>query len=335
MGYYIDDPNGGPAIYVEGNNPAMGAGSQGQHTRGGVGNFAQILDPRKSALPYVLPYAMWAGAAGGGAGLTQAVQEAGKTAAAGATPGAVAGGATAGGVGAGTAGAGAAATGGGLASLPKILDYAGKGLGAIAASQTHNRDVDNFNTQNQDQDALARAVLGSNNIERDLAQRMYLNQDYQRQAHNSVYGGLLQGAQDVSFDNLPEGIHPATITGGARPSAFTGRQEIGSALQKNALPTLQNPPGLDSLPKIPDVPGVTPLQGASGTEQGLGYLSAGLPILEQLFGSKSQSASPNSLELNVGSQLLPNLLNMQTQQPIPQYPYQNTGTGNATFNPRR
>lgn len=305
MGYYIDDPNGGPAIYVEGNNPAMGSGSTGQHTRGGVGNFAQILDPRKSALPYVLPYAMWAGGAGAGAGLAESVKGAGETAAAGATPAAVAGGASAGGVGAGTAGAGAAATGGGLASLPKILDYAGKGLGAIAASQTHNRDVDNFNTQNQDQDALARALLGSNNIERDLAQRMYLDQNYQRQSKNAVYGGLLQGAEDVNFTGLPEGVTMGQSSGGARPSAFTGRQEIGSNLQKNALPTLQNPPGLDSLPKIPDVPGVTPLQGASGTEQGLGYLSAGLPILEALFGPKSQQAAPAT----GGGSFLPNLMN--------------------------
>lgn len=188
---------------------------------------SQIIDPRKSALPYALIYASTAGAGGpalsalpsstGASALTSAAAPAGASLAAGA----------------GAGGGAAAGTGGvvaGLTGAAKYLQMAQSGISQFANARSNNRATDAYYDQQDQNYDLDRANT-------ELNQRRYLDENYDRNVRRSAYGGLLQGAQDVNVQ-APEGIPMGTVTGGLRPSAIQGRQELGRSVQSRAMEEL-------------------------------------------------------------------------------------------------
>lgn len=207
----------------------------------------------------------------------------------------------AGGAAAGT-GAGAstaAATGAGLSArtlLPQLLDVGGLLAGGLAGGREAGRaaEQDANQTDFDNQSSQYRNALAGTNI--DLERRKFQADNYDRQSHNATRGGLLQGLQDVSIQ-APAGIQMGTVTGGLRPSAIQGKNEIGAALQRNAMIDLLDPTkvnGGQSLPDMPTAPTYTPGPRATGLDTGLNaanLATSGISLIQDLI-NKSRRTQP-------------------------------------------
>lgn len=198
--------------------------------------------------------------------------------------GAAAGGGAAAGSGA-AAGGTAAATGAAAAGasipgwLPPVLSTGAKLLNsAVEARQGARENQAGYNNQ-FDQLQQRNTQLGQVNVNLDLDQRRYLDDHFKQKTNEAVRGGFLQGAQDAHV-NRPSTIPGGNLTGGLRPSAITGRQEIGSALQRQAMLELMNPtqqtgttPG--RLPAVPNVPELSRVSGPGRLDTGLSIAGFG------------------------------------------------------------
>jgi hypothetical protein len=235
------DPITGEQVYTEGNDIEVSPNSQHTSFGGHMGNlYDTFANPRTSLLPYVLPYAMWAGStAAGGAAAAQGASGAttsGTSAAnvlAGTGAGAGAGaGAAAAGAGAGAAaGGGAAAAGGGWGSA---LMLGGKLVKQYLDGRAQNRAAEANNAYLDNQMGMDRYQMELQREQLDLQRRQYQQDVYDRNTRRAVYGGALQGVNDVEV-TAPPGIPMGNVTGGLRPSAISNRHEIGSNLQRQAL----------------------------------------------------------------------------------------------------
>ena len=166
----------------------------------------------------------------------------------------------------GYAGGGTVATGGGgvtgwLKGLgsgildrlktPEGLFDLGQGLSGMLAGRAAgrtgeanyllDRNVLEQAGQRSQQDALLQAILA------DLQQRQFAGQDYQRNVSNALQGGLLQGTQDADISGLPEGVQMGQVSGGLRPSALAGRENLGRLMRANAMESLMNPASASSI----------------------------------------------------------------------------------------
>ena len=77
----------------------------------------------------------------------------------------------------------------------------------------------------------------------DVDQRKYADDANDRSRKNAILNALLSGVQDVSF-NVPDSIRqymPQGNTGGLRPSAIVGREEIARLGSEEAMNELLNP----------------------------------------------------------------------------------------------
>lgn len=167
-----------------------------------------------------------------------------------------------------------------------ILGAAGKiapALGAAASGRAEGRVQQAGINNQQDQLALARARLqneqttgqnvfnlgrynaGLNTADVDLARRKFALTAPGQRAGNSVRGDILANAQDVSIAGLPSRINVPQISGGLRPSMFSGNtRALGANMSAQALADQQKGDTFDALPALPDyqtpqpIPGLTP-----------------------------------------------------------------------------
>lgn len=181
---------------------------------------------------------------------------------------------------AGTFGGGATAAGaGGLSKALGYVGQAGKAISAMNAGAAQGRVVEGEQNRAQS-DALLRryqAQLNANQQATNTRQTNY---------KNAIAGGYLQGVQDFQLNGLPDYIRSRmpTITGGARPSAIIGKEQIGAQMQREALLDLMagggGMRGLSQIP-VPPVP-VQPQQG--GLSKTADWLGPALAIAGSYFG---------------------------------------------------
>lgn len=113
-------------------------------------------------------------------------------------------------------------------------------------------------------------------------------------AQNSVRGSVLANAQDVQISGLPKGVTVPTITGGLRPSMFSGdTRALGQQMTKDALLSQMAPqvtPYSDLKPFDASsiinmkTPGATPLPQPSGLDNILAAIGQ--------YGSFAGAAAP-------------------------------------------
>jgi hypothetical protein len=195
---------------------------------------------------------------------------------------------------------GATAAGGGM-SLSSALPYiqgAGAVGGAIANNRAANRQAEAVYNQSQDAAADRRADTGLQQINSDLDQRRYADDNYQQNVRNAMFGDFARGVQDVSISS-PSNIPRSTISGGLRPSAMQGRGELGELMRTRAMANLMNPiepggiaqsdgsvqggPGSRRLPTLSALPELREVPETSGVDSAMGWLDAagaGLGFLE-------------------------------------------------------
>lgn len=195
--------------------------------------------------------------------------------------GALAGGAAAasgvagGGVGASAALPSTVAASTGSSLLPKLIKGAesiGPALGKMEANRAAGRTAEDTANLNYDQNNIARSIAAGN--------------DYQRNTWNALRGGLLQGAQDSTI-TAPPGIRMGTITGGLRPSAILGKEDLGKQLQVQAMKNLL----ASDQSGATTTPAMTARPNANGFDTGLN-IAAPLLSLGQLLAKQDYSAKP-------------------------------------------
>ncbi len=146
------------------------------------------------------------------------------------------------------------------------------------ALQRSQQEATNANSANR---------FGMDNAQLDLQRRQFgLNAPGQR-AGNAVRGDILSRAQDVSIGGLGPNVHVPTISGGLRPSMFSGAtRELGTNMTNQALAGQQAGDQFDPLTyqAPPPVPGLTGLPQAGAIDSILnttGLVSTGLDAFSQ------------------------------------------------------
>jgi hypothetical protein len=90
--------------------------------------------------------------------------------------------------------------------------------------------------QLETQQADSRNQFGLNAAGVDLNQRNFALEAPGRRASNAVRGDILSRAQDVSFGNVGPNVRIPTISGGLRPSMFSGAtRQLGTDMTNQAL----------------------------------------------------------------------------------------------------
>lgn len=113
------------------------------------------------------------------------------------------------------------------------------------------QDLSRSTAQNNFGLGKVNAGIGVGNL--DLAQKKFALDAPGARAGNAVRGDILSNAQDVSFSGLPKGINPPTISGGLRPSMFSGNtRALGSNMSAQALDAQQKGDQFAPLPVLPD-----------------------------------------------------------------------------------
>ena len=241
-------------------NPTWGAGGANFAKHGGV--WSQPETWVQLALGAGLGGAAAAGALG--AGGAAAGGGASTTAAGAAAPSSIGAVTTGLGGASGTTAAGAAGTAARLAKFAKTAGAVGEVAGGAAGAAAKGR-ADEASIL----DAYYRAKLlgaqqahqaGISDAELQLEQSKQSEAVRQQAIRNALFGGLAQGAQDVQI-NVPDHLksHVGTITGGLRPSAFVGLQDLGKRVQDQANTTINTPPTFQTPapyvpPTAPDMP---------------------------------------------------------------------------------
>jgi hypothetical protein len=106
------------------------------------------------------------------------------------------------------------------------------------------------------------------------------------EAKNAARGDVLANAQDATLSGLPSYLHVPTISGGLRPSLFSGNtRALGANMSRNAL--LNNMSGAD-------VPALTPLPQSTSVDTALQGLSLGGGLLNALAGGNAFGKSATS-----------------------------------------
>jgi len=169
---------------------------------------------------------------------------------------------------------------------------------AKAAAQSRNDQVNQqgyATDKSTDLQALAAAQNSQNAREGGILNEQELALSAPRtRAQNSVRGSILANAQDASISGLPAGVHVPTISGGLRPSMFTGdTRALGQAMTRDALLSQMAPQVTPySSMKPLDVssilamkaPGATPLPQPSALDNILSNIG--------MYGSFAAAASP-------------------------------------------
>lgn len=235
------------------------------------GEIGKKIHPALAMLPGIAGFGLAAGLpllAGGGAAS------------------AAGGGAAASGAGGATTTAATTAAGAGLKSaLPSIVGAAGRAMGAFAGGRAEGRGAEAEYGLEWDREARARHQAELDALDMEIRQREFASKEYDRDVGRSMRGGLLQGLEDVNID-VPDGVEMGTISGGLRPSAIVGKDEIGRSMQANALPNLRNP----NMPSGPlrGLPTLEPMSrppepGAADTALNIGSIAAAsYPFLDAL-----------------------------------------------------
>lgn len=184
--------------------------------------------------------------------------------AAGASPGLTSGAA-------GTTTGGTTAAGSSFASkLPKLIADVAPAVTALNTGRAQGRAAED----------AANIVYDANNVRRSESAQ----DNYQRNLSNALRGGLLQGVQDVNVSS-PAGIPRGNVTGGLRPSAIVGREDIGKRLQDQANRNLL---GMDEGGDT-DTPDLSPRPSAGKFDSVLGTLAPLLSITDLLTDNASRS----------------------------------------------
>ncbi len=234
------------------------------------------------------------GALGGGAAASGA---SGSTAATGSS--AAAGGGSAAATGAGVSGGTAAAGGSvGLKAAMNALERGGEVAGNMAAGRADARQAEANYGLDRDRVALDRAALDRSGAldlaDLDLRRRESASSLDRDNVKAAILGGLLQGVEDVTID-VPDHIKSrmGTITGGLKPSAIVGREQIGKDLQDRMLPKVKSgetfdPVELSALPELTDAPRSSGLDAALGA---LGMIGAGAGAYNSIRPSQTRTGA--------------------------------------------
>jgi hypothetical protein len=175
------------------------------------------------------------------------------------------------------------------------------------------------------QQNLSRYIAGVNSNTQDLNQRIYLGDNYDRNAKNAIKGDYMQGVEDINIPR-PEGVSSRNITGGLRPSAFPNRKAIGDAMEKEAMTELLDPtrvasdprPGTKRLPALPTMPDKIDVAGPGWLDSVLDYAGMGasaLPFIQALIKETTPKPAPATTPSTIAA---PDPL-------VPQIPTINTG----------
>jgi hypothetical protein len=117
-----------------------------------------------------------------------------------------------------------------------------------------------------------------------------------QEAKNAARGDILAGAQDATLSGLPSYLHVPTISGGLRPSLFSGNtRALGANMSRQAM--LNNMSGAD-------VPALTPLPQSTALDTGLQAVSLGgglLNALSPVLGGGSPSGAGTSAGTGLGT----------------------------------
>lgn len=139
-----------------------------------------------------------------------------------------------------TAAAGTAAAAAGKFGLPELLRYGGRAVREYAAGRADDRAAEYDYMRDRDRAEMDRALLADRQLHTDLAQREWIENEYGLNARRALIGGLLEGIEDIDIRS-PSQVPRANISGGLRPSAFRGREEIGSLMRSRGTDFLANP----------------------------------------------------------------------------------------------
>lgn len=206
--------------------------------------------------------------------------------------------ASAGGAGASAALPSTAAATTGSSLLPKLLNV-GSQIAAPLASMEAGRAA------GRTAEDAANQTYDRNNINRSIA----ADDNYQRNVGNALRGGLLQGTQDSTI-TAPAGIRMGTVTGGLRPSAILGKEDIGKQLQTQATKNLL----ASDQSGDTTTPALTPRPSSNGFDTALNVAAPILSLADLLKPKNyntlpvpptAQGTSKTTFGLPPGLQLLP------------------------------
>lgn len=204
--------------------------------------------------------------------------------------GASASGAGAGGASAALPSTAAATTGSSL--LPKLLNVGSQiaaPLASMEAGRAAGRTAEDAANQSYDRNNINRSVAADDN--------------YQRNLKNALQGGLLQGITDPH-------IGPGTSSGGLRPSAILGKEDIGKQLQTQATKNLL----ASDQSGDTTTPALTPRPSSNGFDTALNVAAPILSLADLLKPKNyntlpvpptAQGTSKTTFGLPPGLQLLP------------------------------
>lgn len=192
----------------------------------------------------------------------------------------------------GTTAASSAAAGGGLlGTIGKVAkaagpigEVAGQAAGAAAKGRIDEGELLRRLYESQLLGAQQQHTAGVTDAELQIKQMDAAAAAKKAAIKQALLGGLLQGAQDVSFSGLPERItkHMPTMTGGLRPSAIVGKEGIGQQVQSQAQSVLDKPPTF-ATPTPYQAPTAPTMPSAGAGQTGLGYLG----LIGSLLGAYS------------------------------------------------
>lgn len=113
-------------------------------------------------------------------------------------------------------------------------------MSGIANKRAADRAAEGGDALLQNKYAIDRGTLADRQLQTDLDQRKFLEDQYSSNARRALMGGLLEGATDIDIRS-PGVIPRSNISGGLRPSAFAGKEETGRMMRERGQDYLARP----------------------------------------------------------------------------------------------
>jgi len=204
-----------------------------------------------------------------------------------------------------------------MPAVPFII-MAGTMAASAAANRSKGRAEEASYLQKRDAAELERAQEERREqaaqADREIVQRQKERDLRMQDADQAVRGGKLQGTKDIEFSGIPDYIKSRmpTVTGGARPSAITGKEEIGKALQERAMSDLLAGKKFEA-PALSGVPGMS-------TPPQPGKLDKFLNILGtvgSVVGGANAARNPAGGMMGGGPSYIPPATQIPSGNPIP------------------
>ena len=190
-----------------------------------------------------------------------------------------------------------------FAAILPFLPAIASGISSLIGGRSKGRQEEANAAREYDRAEIARAHAITERALAENQQRKFIADEQQRQYGNLFSAGLMQGAQDVSFEGLPDRIRSRIPTlSGAKPSLIANRDEISNQMYRTAMTDLLNPmtpgtaaPGPNRMAELPMPPAVSSTPSAGKFDQALGWIGTGLGaygIYDEARRGRAPTASP-------------------------------------------